>query len=394
MAQYKREQGLVDFCDLIDICLAEVPTAPRNPSVIFVDEAQDLNALQLSLIRKWERHTSYSVLAFDDDQTMYSFIGATPDAILNADIPDDHKIILRQSYRLSRAVHKFANGLIHQVSRRQEKVHLPRPAAGAVHTLSGTYKSPEYGILSSAMKHLERGQTIMFLASCSYMLQPIIQVLRKNAIPFHNPYRKSNGLWNPMKMGPHSITRRILSLLVAHPQYGESRRAWTHHDVVLWTEWLRGSGVLRHDAQEFLLSADGKQLVTPDQLAYILEPPVLASLGGAFQGDWGALLNWWRSLVAQDYRKRIQFPASVVARLGPQALVEEPRVVVGTIHSVKGGEADVVYLFPDLSRAGDTQYRVTGASRDSVIRVFYVGATRAREILYLCQPEGAMAVTI
>src|SRR5580698_6160479 len=37
-------------------------------------------------------------------------------------------------------------------SRRQEKVHFPRPATGAVHRVSGTYKSPEYGILSSAIK--------------------------------------------------------------------------------------------------------------------------------------------------------------------------------------------------------------------------------------------------
>jgi hypothetical protein len=64
---------------------------------------------------------------------------------------------------------------------RQEKLYFPRPVDGAVHRLSGTYKSPEYVILSSAMKHLERGQTIMFLAACSYMLRPISQVLRKNA---------------------------------------------------------------------------------------------------------------------------------------------------------------------------------------------------------------------
>ena len=305
---------------------------------------------------------------------MYSFIGAAPDAILNADIPDDHKLILRQSHRLPRAVHQFANGLIRQVSRRQEKVHFPRPAAGAVHRVSGTYKSPEYGILSSAVTHLERGKTIMFLASCSYMLRPIIQVLRKNAIPFHNPYRKANGLWNPMKMGPQSISRRILALLVAHPRYGEGQRPWSHHDVVLWMECLRNSGVLRAGAQEFLQSGDAHQPVTLEQLSQVLEPVALASLGSAFHCDWPALLNWWRNLVAPDYHKRIQFPAGVVARLGPQTLVEDPRIVVGTIHSVKGGEADVVYLFPDLSRAGDAQYRVTGAPRDSVIQACFMWA--------------------
>ena len=69
-------------------------------------------------------------------------------------------------------------------------------------------------------------------------------------------------------------------------------------------------------------------------------------------------------------------------------------MIVGTIHSVKGGEADVVYLFPDLSQAGAAQYERSGAPHDSVIRLFYVGATRARETLYICQRETGMAVTI
>jgi DNA helicase II / ATP-dependent DNA helicase PcrA len=84
----------------------------------------------------------------------------------------------------------------------------------------------------------------------------------------------------------------------------------------------------------------------------------------------------------------------IAAVRGPQALVDAPRVVVGTIHSVKGGEADVVYLFPDLSREGDAAYQQAGQPRDSVIRQFYVGMTRAREILYICQQESGMAVRI
>jgi superfamily I DNA/RNA helicase len=120
----------------------------------------------------------------------------------------------------------------------------------------------------------------------------------------------------------------------------------------------------------------------------------MASLLVAFDGDWRKLLEWWRARVAPDYHGRIQFPADVVARRGPRTLIEEPQVVVGTIHSVKGGEADVVYLFPDLSRAGDEQYQIAGSPRDSVIRVFYVGATRARETLYICGRETARSVVL
>jgi superfamily I DNA/RNA helicase len=79
---------------------------------------------------------------------------------------------------------------------------------------------------------------------------------------------------------------------------------------------------------------------------------------------------------------------------GPRALMESPRVVVGTIHSVKGGESDVVYLFPDISRAGDGQYQRTGAPRDSVVRLFYVGITRAKHTLWICRQETPRAVAI
>jgi len=48
----------------------------------------------------------------------------------------------------------------------------------------GGYKSPEYWILKTIMQHLENGQKVMLLASCSYMLHPVIAVLRQWGIPF------------------------------------------------------------------------------------------------------------------------------------------------------------------------------------------------------------------
>jgi superfamily I DNA/RNA helicase len=98
--------------------------------------------------------------------------------------------------------------------------------------------------------------------------------------------------------------------------------------------------------------------------------------------------------VTVDVGKRVQFPAEVTTKRGPRALLQTPQVMVGTIHSVKGGQADCVYRFPDLSQAGDAQYARVGHSRDSVIRLFYMGATRAREALYICQRETSMTVDL
>ncbi|MGE5648274.1 MAG: UvrD-helicase domain-containing protein [Acidobacteriota bacterium] len=393
--EYKDAHGLLDFCDLIEVALRDVYMAPNRPSVIFADEAQDLNRMQLTLIRKWGERASYFIVAADDDQTIYSFTGATPEAVLDPDIPADHKIILKQSYRVPRAIHGPAMRLIKQVTRRQEKDYLPRPEDGECIRLStGTYKSPEYFILKSALRHLEHGQSVMFLAACGYMLQPLVAVLRKNAIPFHNPYRKSNGFWNPLRIGRGSTPSRILALLVAHPGFGDGRRDWTMGDLGLWAEWLTSEGVLKRGSKKKLQSLPPNGDVTIATLDEVFEPSALEALLSTFDGDYRSLLEWWRRRVNASVFKRVQFPLDVAGAHGPAALIDVPRVVVGTIHSVKGGEADVVYLFPDLSGEADRQYQRTGPPRDSVIRQFYVGMTRARQTLYICPMETGMAVRI
>ncbi len=393
---YKEENGLLDFTDLIERCLRDVALAPNAPSVIFADEAQDLNRMQLTLVRKWGERANYFIVAGDDDQTIYSFTGATPEAFLDPDVPDDHKIILKQSYRVPRAVHGFAESLIRLVTRRQEKEYLPRPEDGAVDRFSRDgYKSTDTAIIPDALKHVDQGKKVMFLASCSYMLRPLIQVLRKQGIPFHNPYRRSNGFWNPLRIGKHgSSANRILSLLVGHPDFGEEHRPWTLGDVAQWAEWLQAKGVLRHGVKSKLKTFDVAQPATIEHLNGLFEPDALDGLMGAWDAGYRELLAWWRERVTADVKPRVEFPTEIAARRGPLALIEEPLVTVGTIHSVKGGQADVVYVFPDLSQAGDAQYRRGGVQRDSVIRVFYVAATRARERLSICGPVSPAHIAI
>jgi superfamily I DNA/RNA helicase len=79
----------------------------------------------------------------------------------------------------------------------------------------------------------------------------------------------------------------------------------------------------------------------------------------------------------------------VLKRSGPAALTAEPRVLVGTVHSVKGGEAGTVILSPDLSAQGYWGgWHAGGAGRDAITRMFYVALTRARERAVLLAPSG------
>lgn len=392
---YKAANRFLDFSDLIETALRDLAYAPNKPAVIIADEAQDLNKMQLTLLREWGRPAEYLVLAGDDDQTIYGWAGASAEGLLLPEIPDDHKCFLSQSHRVPRAIHALAERLIHQVGHRQEKAYQPRAAAGEVKRLPQGHKSPEYLILKTIAHHLSERKRIMLLGSCSYMLQPILAVLRREAIPFHNPYRKSNGFWNPLRTNSRkSAASRILALLVAHPGFGAGHHMWRGGELALWTDWLP-RGMLTDRGPEVVAALPPMKEVTPEILPTVFQAHTLTAILGALRARTpAALLDWWRDRLAPVFRKRIQFPANIAARRGGQTLIDTPNITVGTIHSVKGGEADVVFLFPDLSPAAEAQYRRGGAQRDSVIRQFYVGMTRARETLYVCSPESGAAIRI
>src|SRR5450432_2824235 len=125
----------------------------------------------------------------------------------------------------------------------------------------------------------------MLLASCSFMLHPVISVLRRWGIPFHNPYRKSAGFWNPLRRGRKgSSANRILSLL--------GPETWTHGDVKLWTEWLNQKGTLRPGARALIEASDDSLPVTTEWLSELFEADAVQALLGA-RGDSRQLIQWW-----------------------------------------------------------------------------------------------------
>ena len=91
--------------------------------------------------------------------------------------------------------------------------------------------------------------------------------------------------------------------------------------------------------------------------------------------------------MTKNYQRSVEYAGNILQRQGAEVLDAPIMISIGTIHSVKGGEADVVYVFPDVSNAGAEEME-TVAGRDAAIRLGYVAMTRAREELVLCEPIG------
>ena len=65
-------------------------------------------------------------------------------------------------------------------------------------------------------------------------------------------------------------------------------------------------------------------------------------------------------------------------------IFEKPKIKLSTIHGAKGGEADNVLLFTDLSGKALKEME---KNPDDAHRVLYVGMTRAKQNLVLKMPE-------
>jgi superfamily I DNA/RNA helicase len=179
------------------------------------------------------------------------------------------------------------------------------------------------------------------------------------------------------------MTERLLALTqIREDIWGADSRMWTWQDVERWTDPLEAKKLFERGAKSQIMSAAREMGVTEADLSKLAQLMRGDALDHAFQGD----VNWWYDNLLSRQKKVADFPVKVFNKHGAKALIDDPQVIIGTIHSVKGGQADVVYMFPDISPSGMRQWLGRPAERDGIIRQMYVGITRAKEHLILCAP--------
>lgn len=393
---FKKSSHYVDFTDMIDIAYQYIGIAPGDPTVGFFDEAQDFTPLQLALIRKWAKSMDNIVICGDDDQLLYAWLGASTDVFLQG--TPDVKKVLSQSYRIPAAVHKYAEKWISQINTREKKEYKPRDFEGSIRGFSsGNFKESK-GMVVDCEKYLAQGKTIMFLSSCSYMLSSVIRELRKAGIPFHNEYREKQGAWNPIKTrsqeGQVSTVDRLLAYLAGCPEVSKTGSIWTAQDMSRWIPIVKSKGNFKKGMKKQMEESKLGTFFDVD----IQELMQIFDEGSSF---WEAYNNfnldtaarWLKDNAVGTKLPALEFPLNIIKRTKDlNCFTKPPQVTVGTIHSVKGGEADVVYLMPDLSLSGMQEYTKGSDAKDSITRMFYVGMTRARETLILCNAATHYAV--
>ena len=323
LAEFKRVHGVVDFTDM----LAQAAESQECPpfDLLIIDEAQDLSAVQWDFVKQLCRSSKEVYFAGDDDQAIHEWCGADAHIFRTLDIP---KIVLGQSYRVPRAVQDIANRISSRIKDRYDKQWEARDEQGAVHR-------------PSHFQYIDFSEgSWLILARHEFLLHPIRDELR------------SQGVYYAMKHTPSVSPALVLRI-----------KGW---------EALRSGELLPIDeAAEVLRSLpkrmrgaipEGKKEVSLADLECKTDAP-------------------WHEAMTLPSRNREYLMAMM--RSG-EPLTGEPRIILSTIHSAKGGEADNVVLLPDITKKTE---EAMIRNPDPEHRVWYVGATRAKQNLYILDPQ-------
>jgi len=115
LLEWSNASALVDFDDLLYIAVKDGLSLPKF-EFIFVDEAQDTNAIQRALLRKMCKANTRIIAVGDPAQAIYGFRGADSDSLeLIAKEFDCTELPLTVSYRCPRAVVAHAQNWVSHI---------------------------------------------------------------------------------------------------------------------------------------------------------------------------------------------------------------------------------------------------------------------------------------
>ncbi|WP_127530853.1 ATP-dependent helicase [Paenibacillus kobensis] len=151
--QWKRDNGLIDFDDLLLLAYRMLLSEPdllaslqERFRYVMVDEFQDTNTVQYEIVRLIAQGQRNLMVVGDDDQTIYSFNGASADAILSFDkvYPDAKVVTLRVNYRSSADIVGLGNAIIRgNKNRRPKTLTVPQGEAAQPDDRAAADKSGE-----------------------------------------------------------------------------------------------------------------------------------------------------------------------------------------------------------------------------------------------------------
>ncbi|TNE72230.1 ATP-dependent helicase [bacterium] len=415
---YKELNNLVDFDDLLQLTkellesneAVRTKVAAQNEAVL-VDEYQDVNKLQVSLIRLFSSVHKNVVAVGDDAQSIYRFRGADHTGILQFPEMFTTKSIIKleQNYRSTQPILDVANALLSQASLKYEKNLFTEKKTGELPGLVKTSTEQEQSQFLA--------QYILHLREQGVALQDVAILFRNSRDSFDVEIELNRRGVPYVKYGGQKISEAAhVKDILAHIKV-----VVNSSDVISWNRILMLiDGIGPKSAAELMIWMQGNSNAAPSK-AYIDKIDELTKLISSIKKKQNQVQHCMQQLLEyyapickkkyDDYPKRIKDLEALVSMANQfedfEKLVqdltldpidgtaldteatqkEENPLVLSTIHSAKGLEWHTVFIIQCLDGVIPSGYSVDKPENlEEELRLLYVACTRAAEQLFITYP--------
>ncbi|VTU39542.1 ATP-dependent helicase [Variovorax sp. PBL-E5] len=421
----KQQQNVLDYDDLLLYWAGMVAEPSLAAQIgarfdhVLVDEYQDTNLLQASILRALKPEGRGVTVVGDDAQSIYSFRGATVRNIL--DFPQQFGqpariVTLERNYRSTQPILDVSNAMIAAAAERHAKtLWTDKPSAGRPQLVLVADEAQQARFVADrVLAHREGGlalksQAVLFRTSAhSAALE--LELVRRN-IPFvkygglkfleaahvkdllavlrfaQNPRGRMAGFRVTQLIpgiGPVTSTR-LLDAMAEAADPAEAVRAFVPPSAAQ-AEWARFAAIyaaLRAPTLAWPADMDlALQWYLP-HLERLHDDAVLR------RGDVEQLAR-----LASGYASRERFlteltldpPEATSDRPGPP-LLDEDYLILSTIHSAKGQEWTSVHVLNVVDGCIPADVAQGAQELEEERRLLYVAMTRARDHLHLLVPQ-------
>ena len=337
---FKEHTGMIEFSDMIKLFVDKKKCLDID--AVFLDEAQDLNALQWDMFFHIEKQCKRSYIAGDDDQTIYGFQGADPNIFVNLQGKFDPQ---ENSYRVPIKVHKKALEVISQITKenRVNKKWNARDAEGEI--LPNMYLDEI---------DFSEGKW-MILAQTNKLLDEIGEYFYGLGIRFTGKVNSA-------------LPNDILQAYQTWVKLNNGIRVLSEEAKIVYEQFFKSTaGHVKHGF------SSGKTL---DHVENVTLEELKEKHGLLVTGSWDQfsieedIKNYMKTLLEKK-----------------DDLMHDTRIELCTMHGSKGRECENVLIFPDYGTENQVKPHQEAINNpDAQHRLVYVAVTRAKNKLYLMAP--------
>lgn len=428
--KYKEEHNLFNYDDILlkfDQMLTDYSNIARRIEdtyrYIMIDEYQDTNTLQDSIIRKIRTKNTNLMVVGDDMQSIYKFRGADVQNILSFPkrYTDCKVIYLTENYRSSQEILNLANHVMTNATEGYQKnlrAQFSSQELPKVYGVNDTKTEAEFVLNRIKAKHAEGipYNDICVLYRNSFQSYELEVLLNKAGLDFEKyggirfldrAHIKDILAFLKIYSNPHDQLSwfRILQLHIGvgkvyaknisekclenGPEYlineCHSRRKYRVYLKKLYEEIMSWEG---KDFLQILNSCCAYYTAVREETIQNQKVDSESTREESLQDlkkdkeDIEILVN-----MAKDYDSVLDFLDAMTLDAAKSKENAEDKLILSTIHSVKGLEFDTIILLDCVDDILPSTMYIGSPEDNEDVRCMYVAVTRAKNTLYMIVPK-------